>query len=274
MTSLKLKANSSGCLGNLNETRVQFQNGISQGDVTIAGADYTKFTASKNTPNMVYKDTFSWEWQVTAANGNTIDTASFGTTAGHTVYVVYAAPGAPWSTAANNTLNPWANVLDYACDWASGEANLADAVRVITLKAHTDFGKEYYGEDTHTVDNNCNLTSLLAANRADCRDMSAVVQLFANVVGVPNNDIKVRRIEGGFQTYPVQPMKLSWQSVWWDFHQVAWYNGSVYDACIRARQSGSYIPAGIDLSYYEMDVRMLLSGSWVPQTPHTITIIQ
>jgi len=241
----------------------------------INGKNYAVFSTTKPAPDTISKNTFSWDWQVTSVNGNNLaSAATFGTMGGHTVYVLYAAPAAPWSSAAGNTLNPWMNVLDYVCTWAQGKSTPAETVERITSRAYTGLGKTYNGGDSHTSANSCNFSGLLADSWADCRDMSAVVQLFANAVGVPSNDIKVRRIQGGFQTCPIQPMNWPWQSVWWNFHQVGWYNNSVYDACIRACQNAPYIPAGVALNNYEMDVRLPLSGNWLPQTPHIITTIQ
>ncbi|GEM_PF-1419450 len=257
MTSLKLKATSSGCLGNLDETQVQFQNGISQGDVTIAGADYTKFTASKDTPDEVYKDTFSWEWKVTAANGKSINTASFGTTAGHTVYIVYDKAKSPWVTGVSQHC-PWADVLDYACDWAAGCDDANSIVHSITQKPYSDreFDRRYDPSDTHTI-LACNLTQLLADSWADCRDMAAVVQLFTRAIGV--NAVRIRRVEGGvdgFTTKPILPIGESqWRTAVFFMHDFAYYNDSlVYDACLTLNQNAPYIPAGKTLADYKTDL--------------------
>ncbi len=175
---------------------------------------------------------------------------------------------------------PWTEVLDYACDWASGKTSEASAVKKITEKAYTNLGKIYKGNDTHAEAPYFNLTLFFAQNWADCRDMSAVVQVFTRAIG--GTSTKVRRIDGdfsfyfdgdeyqGFKTHPILAIGESqWNYQIWAFHQVGYLN-NVYDACLKLKQSSPRIPVNENINgSYKNDLFDL--GGWHPQSTLSYT---
>lgn len=113
------------------------------------------------------------------------------------------------------------------------------------------------------------LTSLLASPTVDCQDMSAVVELFTRVLG--GSSVQVRRIdEDFFHKYILRIGKSTWTNGFWNFHQVGWYNGAVYDACLQLRESDPYVPVGDDI-YGSYSNNLHQVGEWIPQEPHNIT---
>jgi hypothetical protein len=176
----------------------------------------------------------------------------------------------------DDKIQPWVQVLNYACVRAKGKSSKDDAVEEITKQAYTDFGqtKIYNGYQTHTVGTTCNLTGILAGTVVDCRDMSAVVQLFSQIVGV--SDIQVRVIEGystgqGFNYKPIKAIgsTTSWASGNWNFHQVVWYGGNIYSACELLNQTSPKQAVGMSLSEYKS--LLYDSGTWNLVTPFVIT---
>ncbi len=172
------------------------------------------------------------------------------------------------NTDENKAKNPWAVVLRYSCDWAEDETNDPDAVTSITTRAYNGFGKNYDGGDSHVDSTTCHLTDMLSESWVDCRDMSAIVQLFSQVLGVSN--VQVRRVNGQFAYKMINPIgSPGWQTGAWNFHQFGWYGGEVYDACIELDMSSPRVPTGEDLNTtYKND--LYDAGYWTPQTPFII----
>lgn len=205
-------------------------------------------------PNYVQFWGFYYYWQVTKVNGimqNPI--INFGQTGGHNYYTLLGTPQTPMSI-------PWTDVLNYACVWAANQATELGVVTKITQNAYTVFGQNhtYDGNRTHAVYPSFDLTGFMANNWADCRDMSAVVNVFARAIGCPN--AKAKRIEGGFYHDSIIPIgnSDSIPPAPWGFHQVGWLS-NVFDACIKLISGGTRIPVNEninggyrwDLLYYD-----------------------
>jgi hypothetical protein len=224
-------------------------------------------TCQSSISGSVNKKSFSWSWYVDLINGNELEEPIYiGMTGSHTYYILLATPQQPMSI-------PWTDVLDYACVWAAGQTSEDQAVTLITTKAYTNFGKNYDGGGTHAPGTTFHLTSLLASSWADCRDMSATVHVFTRAIGGTQTDVRMINDPNpyveNFKYKSIDPVgNPSWQTRWWNFHQVANYSG-VYDACLRLNQSNPRIPTGEDINGgYKTDLFDPVSGSvWVPKTP-------
>jgi hypothetical protein len=202
-------------------------------------ANYTKLdwitlTLDGTIPGTVGIRDFTWKWEIYAiTNDYGYCSAATNSYTYHSYYTLLAAPQAPMA-------EPWSSVLDYACDWASGQSTEFNVAWYITEGAYNNLDKTYYGGNSHSPVPNFNLTSFLNDDWADCRDMSAVVQVFTNAVGGSN--IMVRRINGQFQYKPILPIGYStWNGGTWNFHQVG-YLSNVFDACLMLNQSSPRIP--------------------------------
>lgn len=144
-------------------------------------------TLDGSVPNSVGKRDFTWEWEIYAISKDPAYCSDMSDpTTEHTYYTLLDDPEPPMGS-------PWTDVLDYACVWASGQSTEFNVVWDITEGAYNNIGKEYDGGDTHAPLPNFDLTSFLDEDWADCRDMSAVVQVFTNALG--GSDIRVRSID-------------------------------------------------------------------------------
>jgi len=208
-------------------------------------------------PSSVGKRYVKFAWQCTNY------ALSLGYTGKHYYYTLLAAPQAPMGT-------PWTSVLDYACVWASGETTETNVLTNITEGAFYNFDVDYDGGQTHAPGNTFYLTNLLSDTIADCRDMSAIVQIFTNALGC--STVQVRRILGSFNTRIIDPIGApGWIATSWLYHQVAW-KSNVWDACLRLDSSGPRIPVNesIDGTYKR---NLYFSGDWDPASPTSFTTI-
>ncbi len=213
-------------------------------------------------PNNVDVRQFTWKWEIYAITNESGYCSALSTNyTTHTYYTLLTTPQVPMT-------EPWSSVLGYACEWASGQSNNLNAVTKITEGAYTNLDVEYYGGGTHATLPNFYLTNMLDDGWADCRDMSAIVQVFSGAIGI--SGIQVRRINGQFNYKPILPIgKSSWNGGIWNFHQVGYFS-NVYDACLKLDQSSPRIPINESINGgYKDD--LYSSGYWSPQSPTAYT---
>ena len=242
---------------------------------------------------------------VTQIESKTTGCGVAATTVPVTVYTVLATPTGPWQVAdsppvtrpplydpltgvtttfpptyPDDLKQPWVSVLDLACTWVKGASTQKDAVAEITRDAYIEFGKTktYNGFGSLSKSTHCNLSTLMSDwyNLVDCQDMSAVVQLFSQIVGV--DGIQVVRVDGhsilggpdGFKFKPIKAIGNStWESGNWMFHQVVLYDGKIYSACEMLDQANPTQAVGMTWTEYK---RLLYeSGNWVEEAPFSIT---
>lgn len=225
-------------------------------------------------PSSVGKRTFTWKWEATALPINSpycpITCTAVNTE--HTYYTLLSPPQSP-------VVEPWTDVLDLTCIWASGKTTESQVVAEITQDAYAYFDqvKYYNGGGTHAAGTVFNLTLFLSQGWGDCRDMSAVVQVFTWMMG--GSTTRVRQINStspyseNFSYKAIDPFGSvqSWHTGTWNFHQIGWYN-NVYDACMRIKQSDPRIAVNEDVNgTYKTD--LFSSGSWEPKTPFYYTTV-
>lgn len=138
-------------------------------------------------PGSVGKRNFTWSWYLDEIGLIELDEPLlFASTGAHTYYTLLAAPQSPMS-------DPWTEVLDYACDWASGKTSSSSAITEVVKGIYGDFGfvyDTYDGSPRYTGDKSqsFNLTSLLSdvpgSNIVvNCYDCGKAVKIFANAIG-------------------------------------------------------------------------------------------
>lgn len=180
----------------------------------------------------------------------------------HRIYTLLDLPTAPWQQTPyqqSNTQLPWADVLDYACQWAMGATNAVDAGGGVTR------GVNNLGPNVVTYDCPGGGASWYSAGGFDCTafierlkgglgngyyvncsDCATVVSTFANALGC---DLWQSRMGSGF--FHLNPILGIGSNVWepachgidgWSdgfgYHEVAWTgacdsNENVYDACLK-----------------------------------------
>lgn len=177
------------------------------------------------------------------------DNWSYLTTTHHRIYTLLDVPNCAWRQQpfdGRNIQLPWTEVLDYACQWASGAQEIDEAAGRIT-QAVFDLGKSlvvYDGPSTY-ADLTFDCTSLLNLFRDDkglgqtlnCSDCATIVSTFANAVGC---DLWQSRI--GTKPFVTNPIRLigerRFDNVDFEYHEVAWkdacsFNDDLFDACLE-----------------------------------------
>ena len=256
---------------------------------TINGiAGFIKFTASGSTSNGINYENAKFDWEVTKIGGNTTGSNKATVADGIKLFTVLADPSgatttnSPWNVADYPTVDdkeqPWVSVLELACLWAKDKSSPSNAIKEITKKAYSEFGKTktYAGEyQWYTKDSTFNLTGFMAGEYGkdvDCQDMSAVVQLFSQVVGVSN--VQVQNIDGPFWYKPIKPIgERFWDDFGrWDFHQVVLYEENVYSACELLNEPNPTQAVAMSMAEYKtllFDERV--SETWNPLEPFHYT---
>jgi len=193
---------------------------------------------SGSVPNSVGIRSFSWNWYVTYIDEVEFEEPIWIAESGdHEYYTVLDEPQSPMA-------EPWTEVLDYACDWASGRTYRRGALQDLTESLY-EYGVEYDGGTHYTSGSytNLNLTSLLndlsnpSSVEMDCRDFSNFLQVLLNALG---GDCQYNRIDR--TSYPYYfCYNYIWPAGWgsytfggcWNYHQVGWYGSEVADASTK-----------------------------------------
>ena len=231
--------------------------------------DWITLTLEGSVPNSVDIRNFTWEWEIYAISNDPAycsDMSDYNTY--HSYYTLLATPQAPMA-------EPWTDVLDYACDWASGQSTDAGVLSSLTSGLYNS-GLDYDGFQSHyklnppwpnTTKTIFDLTDFLDDwNKADCQDCGMFLSIISSSLGASLT--QSRRISGSFYTNLIDPLgsTYSWVQVSWVFHHVGWFN-NVYDPSIRLDYDNTeYIPINKNIyNPYEIDLRY--SGYFIPRDP-------
>ena len=190
-----------------------------------------------------------WRWQFRVdRNDSWTDFA----VSRHRIYTILNEPTDPWKQTPHDSANtqlPWTEVLDFACDWASGAQGVDEAATLITHNLYNlgpDFVQYVDGEGSaHYVTPggyfNCTLFidclrgELRPDTHVNCSDCAVIVSTFANALGC---DLW----QSSMTEFDFNPIKKIGQSTWKDgnftYHEVAWknecdINNEVFDACLQ-----------------------------------------
>jgi len=214
---------------------------ISEQSVYFNGSHYSNPTIMNgygSVPGSIGKRSFIWRWYVTGIDNYDLEEDFWiGDTGPHEYYTVLAAPQSPMT-------EPWTSVLDYACDWASGQSSTSSALVELTEELYS-CGVKYDGGTHYTVGSytNLNLTLLLShlsnpsIREMDCRDFSNFLQVLLNSLG---GNCMYNRIDRTTSPYYFIYNYL-WPAGWgskaypggWNYHQVGWYTSKVADASTK-----------------------------------------
>ena len=213
-----------------------------------------EFTYSNPAPNYVKDHGIGFYWYVTKVNTVTLGTPVYLGLTTHEFYIILSTPISPMT-------QPWDDVLEYACNWASGETTATDVVDEITYNTYWNYGSKYYTGQNSNVNAGCTelkLANLLADTEIDCKDLAATVQVFSNALGVDNLGIIMVTppSDPPLGTKPINLMGHStteWQTRNFYNHAFANYPNTTYifDATCRVDSTDAQIPMGyhIDNEY-------------------------
>jgi hypothetical protein len=198
----------------------------------------------------VGRQDIEWRWQYRLdPSGNWTDFAN----SAHRIYTVLRVPTSPWQQSPYDdaeTQLPWVDVLDRACDWATGAQNPDVAAALVTLRVNElGAGVLSYGSSAHYTDDrhvDCQaFLDLLRGNQGNggyvnCDDCAAVVSTFANAIGCQLSLMSIEPVNASFiGLNPIIKIGIpDWQPTDFDYHVVASEGGcgeddEVFDACLQ-----------------------------------------
>ncbi len=185
----------------------------------------------------------------------------------HRFYILLDEPREPWKQSPfPDAQNPWAEALDYACSWASGEGSLDGAEEKITDALNSgpysydmNNGATHYGV---YGPRKYNLTAFLdrlaggwgAGSIVNCSDCGMSVTTFSNLLG---GQLWSSRMGWSFQLNKIVAVGHStfgcpnWGCSF-SYHEVAWRGNALasdalFDACLKVDGDGDpvnspYVP--------------------------------
>ena len=123
---------------------------------------------------------FQWRWEIYAipVNNSNYCAAWDTTSTSHHFYTLLATPQAPMA-------QPWERVLDYACDWASGQTNDENSATAITNSLFNT-GFNYIGSAQYGSFSQFNLSAFIlniGNGNVNCLDLAKAVVTFGNSIG-------------------------------------------------------------------------------------------
>lgn len=172
---------------------------------------------------------------------------------------------------------PWTDALNFACSWASRQNTSSGIITGLSSGTYYSF-TTYNPTITHSPSPICDLTALIQIlngttwPNVDCRDMSAIVYIFAKALGISSVSIKkISDGAGNFNTKPISALGGSWHTYTFSFHQIVYFSNAVYDPTNRL-QNPVRIPVNEDINNdYKPD--FYNGGTWEPVNTYGYTIV-
>lgn len=203
--------------------------------------------------------TTEWRWQYRDAAGIWNDLPQV---TKHRIYVLLDTPTAPWQQTPYNPANlqlPWTDVLDFACNWATGAADTDAAAGAITRNVY-DLGPALVtydcpgGGGSHYSAGGFDCTAFIDRLKGgfgmgmyvNCSDCATFTSTFANVLGC---DLWQSRMGSGF--FLLNDILAIGSATWeppcqgidgwaggFGYHEVAWkgacqVDDNIFDACLQ-----------------------------------------
>jgi hypothetical protein len=227
----------------------------------------------------------TWLWQYRDRRGGAWRDM---TTTSHQIYTLVSVPTHPWAQLpfdSDNTQLPWADVLGWACTWASGARTRETAAAAITRRVHelgpariryncVNGGPSNYSflafDCTAFLDR---MASGFGNGPAvNCSDCATIVSTFANAIGC---DLWEGQMFDSFQPFPVNPVRLigdtAFQGVcgtgFFQYHEVAWTgdceaDDKVFDACLEIALLATPLEVAIPLLPVDLTFGVPGSGNY------------
>lgn len=239
-----IKALTGNAIGEVVEKWVNFDAAGNSGNVLFDLKDVTIWNTGVSARNT------TWQWQYRL---NTNDPWINIEISKHKIYTILSAPTSAWSLAPNSDVNPWTEVLDYACNWAFASKDADTAATGITNNVF-NLGPSIITYDcpgggaSHYSWGSFNCTKFLERLKGgvglgqyvNCSDCATITSTFSNILGC---DLWQSRMGWGFSLNPILAIGSNvWQTAcgWsgFSYHEVAWKNNcdvndNVFDACLK-----------------------------------------
>jgi hypothetical protein len=194
-----------------------------------------------------------------------------GETGDHEYYTLLDEPQSPMTV-------PWTDVLDYACDWASGQTGSSGVATAVTQGIYyigdTD-GDIDYDPASHYCDDYriFRLTSFLSdiksssSVQVNCSDVGNLFNIFSAALGLSSQSKRIMKTNSPyyFLTNSIDPIgSPDWNTTSWWYHQYGWFVSKVDDACLRVNQESPLLPSNMTQGTY--NGYLLASGYGYNQT--------
>ena len=166
---------------------------------------------------------------------------------------------------------PWSEqMLEFACDWASGDSDAITAMEDVTEKAWS-----YLNDNVHYQANSpqppsysmkCLKTSFLLNYTLDhenehylnCVSASYFVHVLTRALGINSTCMRVTSIDYHFDTDSLECFgSYSFKPYEWPIHQTVYYNNKVFDPTVKVNPSSPYVPVNMDIVTYK---QLLIPG--------------
>jgi hypothetical protein len=202
-------------------------------------------------PGSVGKRNFSLSWYGVMPGEPDVE-YSIGSSGAHYYYTVLTTPQSPMAS-------PWTSVLDYSCDWASGETTNSGAADEITEGIYDDLG-DTDGDIDYDPDSDYmtgyftfDLTSFLSdlgsssSVTVNCDDTGNLFAIFATALGLSAQS-RVRTTPVAITTNSIDCIGSPGWTTYdnWYHHHFGWFNSLVYEPCLRVNQGSPILPKGMN----------------------------
>lgn len=257
--SLQVRATGGGILGAHDAFSVNFVNGVSVPEyVTLKLPHHTLANGG------IRASDIQWDWQYKQGNLPWKPAQI----SRHRIYTMFRKPTMPWRQNANpsDSQLPWADALEYACTWASGQTNDTDALTKITQNINGGYGLQYdtnNGASFYTIQGTVNgwvfnLSSFLGllgggagkGHKVNCTDCGTIVATFANLLGCNVQASVMGDYTVGFSCNKIIAIgSAQWAYPFpqgggglFSYHEVTWTGASgrndhIFDACLKLDSS-------------------------------------
>lgn len=208
----------------------------------------------ESVPSSVGKRNFTWSWYLDEISEIELEEPlHIGDTGAHTHYTLLAAPQSPMA-------EPWTEVLDYSCVWASGASVDSVVAKVVADSIYNGLGdtdgdidydypqgRPFFSEGDDWDYREFYLTAFLndIKNEPDvlinCSDAGNLMNIFSAALGCASESKIIYKNSGSFDTKDIDPIgsTASWVTTSWGYHQFGWFDDKVFDACIKIDRYGT-----------------------------------
>jgi len=183
-----------GSIWDLSEKEVEFNgSGFSVTDPNYPDeTNYQMFASGTAVPGSVNYNMHMWSWRVIAADGVPMSPYYMGSTT-HDYYTLLDSPDSFVFQSGDETGVAWTDVLNLACNWASGETSYSACMSNLTQSIYS-YSELYYSQTNYYgAGSTFYLQEMLdkivteSPTFMDCQDYSNFLNVLAYSIGIPHS---------------------------------------------------------------------------------------
>lgn len=211
-------------------------------------------------PESVGKHSYQWKWEIYAIPVNSTNRCAAWNTSytSHTFYTVLDEPKAPMA-------NPWIEVLDLACVWASSQTTAVNTAIKVTegiynmddLDGDIDYdfpyGPHHYTDGIQyrefKLADFLNDLNTIDSVKVNCSDVANFFNICSTALGLSSKSQRIINTSSIFYTNLIDPIGSHGSDIAaWHYHHFGWYNNKVFDPCLKI---GSILPTNMAQGTYD-----------------------